>query len=163
MGQNLTWAIGFSNQILSHRICHIGLRKKTDPFIRSKSKYLKLGIGSRKNLPYFDVTLWWYLVVVVPTLPMCSVRGYFLPNFPKCPVPDRYRRYRYWCRTELTEVSGTGIEVVPNLPKGPVPVLMSYGTYRSVWYRYSCSTELTEVSGTSFDVVPNLSKCPVQV
>ena len=31
--------------------------------------------------------------------------------------------------TELTEVSGTGIDVVPNLPKGPVPVLMSYRTY----------------------------------
>ena len=26
--------------------------------------------------------------------------------------------------TELTEVSGTGIEVVPKLPKCPVPVLM---------------------------------------
>ena len=35
-----------------------------------------------------------------------------------------YRRVRYrcWCRTELTEVSGTGIDVVLNLPKCPVPV-----------------------------------------
>ena len=35
----------------------------------------------------------------------------------------RYRWYRYPCRTELTEVSGTGIDVVPNLPKYPVPVI----------------------------------------
>ena len=32
-------------------------------------------------------------------------------------------RYRYWCRTELTEVSGSGIDVVPNLPKCPAPVI----------------------------------------
>ena len=52
-------------------------------------------------------------------------------------------RYRYWCRTELTEVSGTGIDVVPKLPKYPVPVwksvpvpvLTPYRTYRSIWYR----------------------------
>ena len=39
------------------------------------------------------------------------------------------------------EVSGTGIDVEPKLPKCPVPVLMSYPTYRLVrrrcyrWYR----------------------------
>ena len=74
----------------------------------------------------------------------------------------RYRcsRCRYGCRTEVTEVSGTGIDVVPvtevsgigidvapKLPKCPVPVRksvpvravpvsMSYRTYRSVRYRY---------------------------
>ena len=48
----------------------------------------------------------------------------------------RYRLQRYPCRTELSEVSDTGIDVVPNLPKCPVPVLMSYRTYRSVRYRY---------------------------
>ena len=48
----------------------------------------------------------------------------------------RYRRYRYPCRTELTKVSGTGIDVVPNLPN--------------------------EVSGTGIiDVVPDLPKGPV--
>ena len=57
-------------------------------------------------------------------------------------------RYRYWCRTELTEVFGAGVYVVPNLPKCPVPVLMSYRTY-------------TEVSGIGIDVVPSLPKCPV--
>ena len=48
-----------------------------------------------------------------------------------------------------SEVSGTGIDVVPNLPKCPVPVLMSYPT--------------SEVYGTGIDVVPNLPKCPVPV
>ena len=57
-------------------------------------------------------------------------------------------RYRYWCCTELTEVSGTGIDAVPNFPKCPVPVLMSDRTYRSVWYRYWFA-EVTEVSGTT--------------
>ena len=35
-----------------------------------------------------------------------------------------------------TGILGTGIDVVPNLPKCPVPVLMSYRIYRSVRYRY---------------------------
>ena len=48
---------------------------KADPFIRSKSKNLKLGIGSHHNLPDFDVTMCWYRVYVVQILPMCSVRG----------------------------------------------------------------------------------------
>ena len=39
-------------------------------------------------------------------------------------------------------------DVVQNIPKFPVPVLMLYRTYRSVWYRYLCRTELTEVSST---------------
>ena len=43
-------------------------------------------------------------------------------------------------------MSGTGIDVVPNLPKCPVPVLV-HRTYRSVLQRYCC-TELTEASGT---------------
>ena len=60
-------------------------------------------------------------------------------------------------------MSGTGIGVVPNLPKGPVPVFMSYRTYRSVRYRYWCRTELTEVSGAGIDVVPNLPKRPIPV
>ena len=78
-----------------------------------------------------------------------------------CSVRYRYSRYRYGC-TELTEVSGTGIDVVPSLAKRPVPVLILYRNYPSVRYRYWC-TELTEVSGTGTDVVPNLTKCPVPV
>ena len=109
-----------------------------------------------------------------------SGTGIDVPKLPKCPVPvlmyRTYRsvRYRYWCRTEVTEASGTGIDIVPNLPTCSVPVLMLYRTYRSVRYRYWCCTELTEVSGTGMNVctgtdgtgihvVPNLPKCPVPV
>ena len=88
----------------------------------------------------------------------------------------RYRcsRCRYGCRTEVTEVSGTGIDAVPKLPKYPEPVLMLYRNYRSVRYRYEslyryrryrypCRTGLTGVTGTGIDVAPNLPKCPVPV
>ena len=103
----------------------------------------------------------------------------FVPNLPKCPIPVlvlyrnyrsvryrceglyRYRRYRYPCRTELTDVARTGIDLVPKLAKSPIPVLMSYRSYRCVRYRYYCRTELTEVSGTGIDVVPILPNCPV--
>ena len=50
--------------------------------------------------------------------------------------PEGPNRYRYCCPTELTEVSGTGIYVVPNLPRCPAPVLISYRTDRLVRYRY---------------------------
>ena len=82
---------------------------------------------------------------IVPNLPN-EVSGTgidVVPNLPKCPVSvlmvyRSYRsvRHRYPCRTELTEVSGTGI---------------------------NGRTEVTEVSGTGIDVVPNLPKCPVPV
>ena len=101
-----------------------------------------------------------------------AVRGHKFTRV--CSVRYRYSRYRYGCRTEVTEMSGTGIDVAPNLPKCPVPVLMLYRTYRSVRYRYESlyryrryrypyRTELTEVSGTGVDVVPNLPECPVPV
>ena len=68
---------------------------------------------------------------------------------------------------------GTGIDVVPNLPKCPVPALMLYRNYQSVRYRYESlyryrryrypyRTELTEVFGTGIDV-QDLRKCPVPV
>ena len=89
----------------------------------------------------------------------------FVPNLPKCrvPVSSPYRTntgtpgivvegipvrgVQMSGRTELTEVSGTGIEVVPNLPKCRVPVLRLYRTtpvgkippeypYPGVGYRY---------------------------
>ena len=91
-----------------------------------------------------------------------------VPSLPKFPVPAlmlyrthrsvryqyeslyRFRRYRYPYRTERTAVSGTG-DVVPNLPKYPVPVLMSYRTHPS------------SGTGTSIIVVPNIPTCPVPV
>ena len=71
--------------------------------------------------------------------------GIDVPNLPKCPVPvlmayRTYRsvRYRYCCRSGLTEVSDTGTDVVQNLPKCPVPVRpavytggICLGTYRA--------------------------------
>ena len=95
-------------------------------------------------------------------------------------------------RIELSEVSSTGIEVVPNLPKCRgtaievvpnlpkcrVPVSSSYRTYRSAGYRYRVRTEFTEVSGTciyrvctevtkvpgtGIEVVPDLLKCRAPV
>ena len=77
----------------------------------------------------------------------------FIP-VPEVPVLMSYRtyqsvRYRYWCCTEVTEVSGTGIDVVPNLPECLVPVLMLYRNYWSIWY--------------GIDVVPNTPRCPVPV
>ena len=55
--------------------CNIGLQKKTDSFFRSKSRTLKLGVGSHKNQPYFDVTMWRYRVDVVPNLLKFPVPG----------------------------------------------------------------------------------------
>ena len=57
----------------------------------------------------------------------------------------------------MSQCGGTGIDV-PNLPKCPVPVSMSYPTYRSVRNRYGRRTERTEVPGTGIDVVPNVPK-----
>ena len=87
-----------------------------------------------------------------------------------------YRTYRSVSGTgidvvpNLPKLSGIGIDVVENLTKRPVPVLMLYRTYQSVRYRYesryryrryrySNRTELAEVSGTGNDLVLNLLKC----
>ena len=75
-----------------------------------------------------------------------------------CSVRYRYSRYRYGCRTGLTEVSGTGIDVVPNLPKGPerywrcTEVVAVSGTGTGV---------CTGTAGTGIDVIPNLPNFPV--
>ena len=110
----------------------------------------------------------WYRYYVVPKLPKCAVPVWKSVPVPAVPVSMSYLthwsvRYRYWCRTELTVASGTGINVIPNLPKCLIPVLMSHRNYRSVRYRYWCRTELTEVPGTGINVVPNLPKYPVPV
>lgn len=80
----------------------------------------------------------------------------FVPNVLTFMVPEvmLYQTYRcVWyrccCNTEITDASGTAIDVATNLP--------------SVRYRIRCRTELTEVSGTGFDVSPNLPKCPLPV
>ena len=74
-----------------------------------------------------------------------------------CSVRHRYARYRYGGRTERTEVSGTGINVVPNLPTCPVPV------WKSVPVPAVPVSISYKVSGTVMDVVPNLPNCRVPV
>ena len=127
----------------------------------------------------------WRYRVDVPTLREASVTGVMSRNY-------RIAPYRYQCCTYTdtgsgtdvhTGTGGTGREVVPHLPKCPVPVLMSYRTYRSIRYRlnyrsiryrrkglyryrryrYPYRTELSEVSSAGFDVIPNLPNCPVPV
>ena len=68
-----------------------------------------------------------------------------------------------WCVRYGTGIVGTDMDVVPKLPKYPVPASMSYRSYQSVRYRYGYHIELTEVSGTGKDVVPYLARCPVPV
>ena len=70
----------------------------------------------------------------------------------------RYSRYRYGCRAEVTEVSGTGIDVVPKLPNCPVPALMLYRTTE-----VSTTGMKVCIGGTGMVIVPNLPKCPVPV
>ena len=45
-------------------------------------------------------------------------------------------------------MSGTGLGVVPNIVKRPVPVLMPCQTHQSFWNRYCCRTEHNDLSGT---------------
>ena len=87
--------------------------------------------------------------LAVPNLP-CRV-GYTpvlenLPNLPMCriPVPDLYRSYRsvgyrYQVRTNLTEVSGTSIDRVPN--KYPYP--------------RHCGRGYSDTQGTGIEIVPH--------
>ena len=57
-------------------------------------------------------------------------------------------------------MSGTGIDVVPNLPKCTVPVWTSIPVPAAYFCR---CTELTEVSDIGGDVVPDLLECPIPV
>ena len=114
------------SQIIFHPFgfCNIGLHKKTDPFIRSKSKNLKHGIGSR-------------IRICLISMSQCGGTGLTYRSY-RCVRYGFvvYRTFRsVWCRyrccadtgtnsgTDVhTGTGGTGIDVVPNLPKCPVPV-----------------------------------------
>ena len=113
------------------RLFPVGFRmhKNTDPFSTWKSNNLKLAVRLHKNQPFLEVPTSQYRVDVAP-------------NSPKRPGSIRYRCQ--FCTdtgtnfgTDVhTGTGGSGIDVVPNLPKCPVPGLISYRTYRSVRYRY---------------------------
>ena len=95
-----------------------------------------------------------------------------MPTFPISPVPvwsvPVYARYRYEHRTECIELVGTGMYIVPNVPKfsvpvPPVPIIVlvppvptSYRTYGKSRYRYEHRTEGTEVLGTGTNIIPNV-------
>ena len=107
--------------------CNIGLHKKTDPFIRSKSKNLKLGIASRIRICLF-------LMSHCGATGLMSYRSYRCVRYGVV-FYRAFRSVRYWyrcctdtrtnSRTDVhTGTGGTGIDVVPNLPTCPVPVLM---------------------------------------
>ena len=63
-----------------------------------------------------------------------------------------YPGYLWHERTELTEVPGTGMNVVQNF------VARANRAYRKSGYGYECRTELTEVPGTGMNVLQNLQK-----
>ena len=81
--------------------------------------------------------------------------------------PRAYRTYQsvgygWRSRTKLTKVSDTGMDDVPNPPKGRVPVWMLYQGYERVGYGYRGCTKLTKKSGTGIDFLPSLPKCRVR-
>ena len=89
------------------------------------------------KVPRDDVAMWRDHVDVVPDFPKFPVLVDVIPNLQgsvtdidavPIPIPVPVQT----CIPLPTEVSGTRIDVVPNLPKCPVPVLMSYRTYLSI-------------------------------
>ena len=86
---------------------------------------------------YCFLSMWCVLLYQLPK----SVKTYMVGfNSPLSRMFQVCSRCRYGCRTELTEVSGTGIDFVPNLPN---------------------EVHRTGTGGTSIHVVPNLPKYPV--
>ena len=89
---------------------------------------------------------------VVPSLPKCRVRVVWM--LVPVPIPDPlyfnkavpgtrvFRCTRVFCcgRTELTKVSGTGMDVVPYLPKSHVRVWMFCQAYQRVGYDTAART-----------------------
>ena len=92
------------------------------------------GIGLVRSQRYRDVQ---YRPDVVPMLPKCPVPVSVLHRF-RYRIRDirqyRRRRYGYWCCSELTEVSGKGIDAVPNFPKCPAPTIPAVYTARTPRY-----------------------------
>ena len=70
-------------------------------------------------------------------------------------LPNWYRK-----RNGLIEVSGTGIEKIPNLLKSRVPISKNYRTSRSVGWQYRKNTKVTEVSCIGIKAAPNKYRYP---
>ena len=136
-------------------------RTRTRPrvFLQDRTRYQ--GIFRRECRTYQSVG-YEYGCCTKLTKVSSMVRRLLVP----VPVPDPFyfnkavSDTRLFCRrrTELTKVSGTGMDVVPNLPRGRVRVGMLYQAYQRVGFGYRCRTKLTKVSGTGMDVLPSLPK-----
>ena len=110
-----------------------------------------------------------YFAAGVPNIPRYRVRVWMLYR--------TYQRVGYGCGcgTKLTKGSGTGMDVVPSLPKCrvrvvwmlvpvPIPDTLYFNKTVPGTRVFCCGrTELTKVSGTGMDVVPNLPKSRVRV
>ena len=55
-------------------------------------------------------------------------------------------------------MSSTGMDAVPNLPKGQVRVWMLYRAYQRIGYGYRGCTKLSTWSVMDMDVLPSFSK-----
>ena len=139
--------------------------------VRYGTGILGTGINVVPNLPKCPVPVLMLYRNYRSGIKVCSGTGgtgIDVPKLPKCPVPvlmyRTYRRvpYRNWCtevteqsvwyqylgRTELTEVPGTGIDAVPNLPK------CSVRCFRQGWLRCAvlCSRYCCSYSTTTYIV-----------
>ena len=92
---------------------------------------------------------------------------------PRVPVSNRYRTYqsvgyRYRKTVKLEEVSGTGIEKIPNLPKCQITVSRPYRTNTRTpgipveglpvpGVPVSYHTEINDASGVGIEFVPTLT------
>ena len=151
-----------------YRVC-------TKPY-RSVRQDIELGT---EQIPVPPVVLWSrvyrypvYTWVSVPNLRICRVsvsRSYRTDTGIQSYRTQQSVRHWYRVCAEVTNVSGTGTELVPNLPIYRLPVSNLHRTYRSVGYSYRHCTqhtevpgtgigkknELTQVSGTGIEAVPN--------
>ena len=118
---------------------------------------------------------------VVPNLPSVGYEGYgcytkltkvsgIVRLLVPVPVPDplyfnkAVPGTRLFCRgcTELTKVSGTGMDVVPNLPKCRVRVWMFYQAYQRVGYgTISCTYTRTRPRVFQQDRIPYQGNLPL--
>ena len=136
LGQNLTWATGLSSQTLSHRRLQYRTTSEDRSLHYIEKLNLKLGIGSHKNQPCFDVTMWWYRVLMYQPYRHARYRGLYYRTYRS--VRCRYRSCTDTgtnCGSDVHTGTGCAGIDVPNLPIGTVAVLM-YRTYRSIRHRY---------------------------
>ena len=140
--KSLTWAIGCSSQTLSHRMFQYRTTFRSLTTIHSSPWEVKVWSSESDRISI-------YIIFMSPcggngvlmsyqSYRRARYRGTFYKTFRT--VRHRYRFCNDTGTNPGTDVhtgtGGTGIDVVPNLPKCPVPVLMPYRTYGSVRRSY---------------------------